>query len=254
MLLTLPEEGLNGRSATVNQGKALGGSSAINAQVFVPPTKANADAWEALGNEGWNWDLLQKYITKAYTYPSGQVDKKLEKALGIDGWATRNDTAQGPILTSFPEISVQTAWASTLETIGYSIAKDPFLGAASGSFSNLHSIDPTTKERSYSASAYYQPYKNRENLIVLTGALVEKVVFDRETGIKATGVRYTKNGETKTITATREVILAAGTFQSPKILELSGIGNAQILRKYNIELINDLPGVGENLQDHLVCV
>lgn len=134
------------------------------------------------------------------------------------------------------------------------MAKDPFLGAASGSFSTLHSIDPATKERSYSASAYYQPFKSRENLVVLTGALVEKVVFDQESGIKATGVRYTQNGETQTVTATKEVILAAGTFQSPKILELSGIGNAQILSKHNIEVISDLPGVGENLQDHLVCV
>lgn len=152
--LTTPKAGLNDRSVTVNQGKTLGGSSAINAQVFVPPTKANFDAWETLGNEGWDWDMLQKNVTKTYTYPS--VEEKLEAALGIDGWAAKNEAAKGPIQTSFPKVAVHEAWANTMKALGYSMANDPFLGTASGSFSNLLSIDPATKEKSYSASAYYQ--------------------------------------------------------------------------------------------------
>ncbi|KAK7708283.1 hypothetical protein SLS63_013530 [Diaporthe eres] len=243
--------GMNNRSVTVNQGKALGGSSAINAQIFAPPTKANFDAWETLGNEGWDWNSLQKNMTKAYTYPP--VESQLEAALGVDGWTAKNDTAQGPIQTSFPKLAVHDAWAKTMKTLGYSMAYDPFLGAASGSFSIHHSVDPVTKERSYSASAYYQPYKDHENLVLITNAHVDKILFDREGGIKASGVQYTHNGITQTASVTKEVVLAAGTLQSPKILELSGIGDAKLLAKHGIERIRDIPGVGENLQDHLAC-
>ncbi|KUI60278.1 L-sorbose 1-dehydrogenase [Cytospora mali] len=249
--LTTPKAGLNNRSVTVNQGKEMGGSSAINAQVFVPPTKANFDAWEALGNEGWNWAMLQKIVTRTYTYPS--VEEKMEAALGMDEWAAKNEAAKGPIRTSFPKVAVHEAWANTMKALGYSMANDPFVGAMSGSFGNLLSIDPTTKERSCSASAYYQPCKDRGNLVLLTGAYVEKILFDQEGGVKAVGVQYSHDGITKTVSATKEVVLAAGTFQSPKILELSDIGDTQLLTRLGIKPVRDLPGVGENLQDHLAC-
>lgn len=221
--------------------------------MFVPPTEANTDAWETLGNEGWNWEVLQKYITKAYTSPS--VDPELAKALDTAGWAGRNDQAKGPIHTSFNQVIVQEAWAATLKSISHSVAKDPFLGVSTGSFSNLNSIDPIAKERSYSASMYYHPIKDRKNLIVLTGAHAEKITLKHNSDglITATGVEYTQQGEKHLVTATKEVVLSAGALQSPKLLELSGIGNAQILSKYNISTLVDIPGVGENLQDHLVC-
>lgn len=245
--------GLNGRVVTINQGKALGGSSAMNGQVWVPPTKANFDAWESLGNEGWDWETLQKNVTKAYTHPS--VEAQLEAALGVDGWAAKNDAAKGPLLTSYPKPAVHEDWAKTMKKLGYAMSGDPFLGGASGSFSNLHTVDPATKERSYAASAYYQPCKGRENLVLVTGAHVEKILFDNqgEGGVRATGVQYRHDGIMQTVSATKEVVLAAGAFQSPKILELSGIGDAQLLAKHGIELIRDLPGVGENLQDHAAC-
>lgn len=196
--------------------------------------------------------MLQENVTRTYTYPS--VKQKLEAPLSIDGWTAKNEAAKGPIQTSFPKLSIHECWANTMKkALGYSMANDPFLRAASGSFSNLLSIDPATKERSSSASAYYQPRKARGNLVVLTGALVRKILFDQEGGVKAVGVKYSHDGITKTVSATKEVVLAAGTFQSPKILELSGIGDAQLLTKLGIKPIRDLPGVGENLQDHLVC-
>lgn len=114
------------------------------------------------------------------------------------------------------------------------MANDSFLGVASGSFSNLLSIDPTTKDRSYSASAYYQPCKNRGKSVLLTGAYVEKILFDQDGGVRPVGVQYSHDGITKTVSATKEVVLAAGTFQSPKILELSGIGDSQLLAKLGI--------------------
>lgn len=234
-----------------HQGKALGGSSAINAQVFVPPIKANIDAWETLGNEGWNWNMLQKSMSKAYTF--APVDAALEATLGMDTWSAKNSTAKGPVQTSYPKVAVHEAWAKTMQGLGYPMASDPFLGSAAGAFSTLHSVDPATKQRSYSASAFYEPVKHRENLVVLTGAHVNKILFDREGSVKATGVQYTHNGAIHTVSATKEVGLAAGTLQSPKILELSGIGDAQLLAKHGIESVVDLPGVGENLQDHLAC-
>ncbi|KAI0108003.1 hypothetical protein F4776DRAFT_675141 [Hypoxylon sp. NC0597] len=114
----------------------------------------------------------------------------------------------------------------------------------------LSSIHPTTKERSYATSAYYNPIKDRTNLEVLTNATVEKTLFDVT---KATGVQYRHNGRIETVVASKETILAASVFQSPKILELSGIGDKSILHSYEIELVKDLPRVGENLQDHLIC-
>lgn len=221
--------------------------------MFVPPTEANTDAWETLGNEGWNWELLRRYITKAYTSPP--VDLELDKALDTAGWAGRNDQAKGPIHTSFSQAIVQEAWAAILKNISHSVAKDPFLGVSIGSFSNLNSIDPVAIERSYSASMYYHPIRDRKNLVVLTGAHAEKITFKHDSDglITANGVEYTQQGEKHLVTAAKEVVLSAGALQSPKLLELSGIGNSQVLSKYNIEILVDLPGVGENLQDHLVC-
>ncbi|KAJ0117704.1 hypothetical protein J7T55_001903 [Diaporthe amygdali] len=253
---TEPQAGLGGRCASVNQGRALGGSSAINAQVFVPPAKDLIDAWGLLGNEGWNWDTFQKYIRKSYSSPS--VDNDTEKALGIDGWTTGDVPAKGPILTSYPpnpSASIQQVWSATFKSKGLHMTKDPFVEASVGSFSHLNSVDPSTRERSYVTTAYYYPVKDRQNLVVITGAVVEKILFDQQSsrGIEAKTVRYRHHSEIQTITATKEVILAAGAFQSPKILELSGIGNSKLLEKHGIEVIKDLPGVGENLQDHLVC-
>lgn len=224
--------------------------------MFVPPAKALIDAWESLGNEGWNWEAFKEYIDRAYTSPS--VDMTTEKALGIDGWTARDVTAKGPILTSFPRdpsTSIQEAWAATFKTKGFLTAKDPFVEASVGSFSHLNSVDLATKERSYATTGYYHPVKDRENLVVITGAVVEKILFDKQSshGIKANVVQYSQNGETRTLTATKEVILAAGAFQSPKLLELSGIGDSKLLSRHGIEVIKDLPGVGENLQDHLIC-
>lgn len=234
----------------------MGGSSAINAHVFVPPAKTLADSWEALGNEGWNWETLQKYIKRAYSSPA--VDKDTQKALAIDGWAVEDVPPKGPILTSFSNPlspSIQEAWTATFKNLGLRKSRDPFIEASVGSFSQLNSISPHTKERSHAATAYYHPVKDRENLVVITGALVEKILFDTRSSLdtKAKVVQYRHNGEVKTVAATKEVILAAGPLQSPKILELSGIGNSELLKKHGIDVVKHLPGVGENLQDHLVC-
>ncbi|OTA81613.1 putative GMC oxidoreductase [Hypoxylon sp. CO27-5] len=246
---------LNGRSINMNQGKALGGSSAINAFVFVPPSKGIVDAWESLGNEGWNWETLQKYLTKAYTSPP--TDRSNRVTLGIEKWATTNNAAKGPIQTSFSgniTHPIRQAWVETFTAVGYCMKDDPFINPSVGAFSCLASIHPETRERSYSASAYYNPVKDRRNLHVLTNAEVVQILFNQMSNpVRATGVQYKHEDKIKTVSLAKEVILAAGALQSPKILELSGVGNPTLLNKYGIDVVVDLPVVGENLHDHAVC-
>lgn len=215
--------------------------------------------WGAtLGNPGWNWETIRPYFAKAYTSPP--VDKSLTETLGIDGW-TGHSSTHGPLQTSFPgdpTHPVRKAWADTFRSNGYYHTQDPFIDGSLGSFTCIATVDPITKERTHSASAYYEPSKSRENLHVITNATVERILFDNERPgggdkpAKATGVLYSLNGSTQTVTCDKEVIVAAGTLQSPKVLELSGIGNAELLKKHDIEPIVDLPGVGENLFDHLI--
>lgn len=211
------------------------------------------DHWSSsLGNNGWDWETLRPYYAKAYTSPP--VDDSLAETLGIDGW-TGNSSAHGPLLTSFPGNSshpIRKTWADTFRANGYYQIQDPFIDGSLGSFSCLATVDPVTKERTSAATAYYDPNKTRKNLHVLTNATVKRIQFDSEGQKKATGVIYSYNGEDREVTCSKEVILAAGALQSPKVLELSGVGNVKLLENHGIEPIIDLPGVGENLFDHLV--
>jgi hypothetical protein len=128
----------------------------------VSPAKGLIDAWETLGNEGWNWDVLKDYFARPYTSPS--VDRALKHTLGIEGWTASNDGARGPIQTFFSGDSshpIRRTWAETFKTSGYQMTHDPFLNASVGGFSALASIDPITKERSYAVTAYYNPIESR---------------------------------------------------------------------------------------------
>jgi choline dehydrogenase-like flavoprotein len=142
-------------------------------------------------------------------------------------------------------------WVETFKTLNYHYSENPFSGDAVGGFNNPVTVDPSTKTRSYAATAYYAPAKGRSNLHVMTEAFVEKIILD-ESDLTAWGVQYVHDGKTKEVRAKREVILAAGALQSPKLLELSGIGSADLLRSHNIPVYVDNPFVGENLQDHLM--
>ncbi|PYI29876.1 choline dehydrogenase [Aspergillus indologenus CBS 114.80] len=243
---SLPQPGLNGRVLGLNQGKALGGSSSLNAHVFVPPFKGAVDAWEKLGNPGWNWTMLKDYFAKAYTSPT--VAQGARGNLAIDEWPGMNE-AKGPIQTSFGNEThpIRRAWAELFRSSGHCNAGDPFIQSSVGSFSCLASIDSQGK-RSNSASAYYKPAELRQNLHILTNSLVERVLFDESKPPRAIGVQYKSDGVSKTVQAKNEVIVAAGAFQSPKILQLSGVGKAELLAQHGINVVMDLPGVGQNLQ------
>ena len=227
----------------------------MNAHVFVPPSKTVIDAWEELGNPGWNWHNLRPYYAKAYSVKAPQAE--LSEALGLD-WITKADAmTSGPVQTSYADNLghvIAKAWIETFKALGYNMTEDPFLGKPMGAFSCLASIDSATKERSYAATAYYAPANDRQNLHVSTDAMVEKILFDHKgSKLCATGVQFQQHGTTQIAKARKEVIVAAGSLQSPKILELSGIGAKELLQSHSIDIRIDNPYVGENLQDHIVC-
>ncbi|TGJ88443.1 hypothetical protein E0Z10_g387 [Xylaria hypoxylon] len=252
---TVAQPNLNGRSLSLNQGKSLGGSSVMNVQVYAPPTKAIPDAWAELGNVGWDWDTMGPYYTKAFTLP--QTPRELRRHLGIDNSRPDDMNTSGPVQLSYPgdpSHPIRKIWAETFERKGYLMASDPWVEASVGAFSNLANIDPIRRERCHAAKAYYSPVQDRQNLQILLDAHVDKILFaDGQPQPKAIGVQYHHEGKMKIVNARKEIIICTGALQSPKLLELSGIGNTDILKQHNIEVIKDLPGVGENLQDHLVC-
>ena len=180
------------RKFRLSQGRALGGSSAINAHVFVPPSKTVIDAWEKLGNPGWNWDTLKSYFEKVYSLQT--LDAQQRKDLGIKWTHEQDATPSGPIKISHSGKEgdpISQAWITMLRSHGFEMSEDPFSGKSIGAFSCLASINPNVGERSYAATAYYIPAKKRPNLQVRTDAMVEKVLMKKENEqFLATGVRF----------------------------------------------------------------
>ena len=214
------------------------------------------NGWETLGNPGWNWESMKPYYRKSHTLttPPGPIHKHL----GLDYVDENIRATSGPVQASFTgsvDNPLPNAWFKTFQTLGLGLQGDPFSGHAIGGYSNPSTIDPVKKERSYSNVAYYQPARHRPNLHLMTGAHVLKIILESigaSAAVVATGVNMTREGKDIFVRARKEVILAAGVFQSPKLLELSGIGSAKLLSSLGIEGVVDLPGVGENLQDHLM--
>ncbi|KAI0117834.1 aryl-alcohol dehydrogenase [Nemania sp. FL0031] len=242
---------LMNRTVPLSQGRALGGSSIINAQVFSPMSKTIADSWAALGNDGWDWESVRGFHKMSYTYPS--IPEASRDTLGLEALPRDNNDISGPITTSFPLEShpIRQAWVETFKKLGYLIPTDPTDQVSLGAFSNLASVDPISHARSQAANCYYEPIKDRKNIHIVTNAIVEKVLFDSKL-TRAVGLQYVHEDTTCIVLARKEVIVSAGALQSPKILELSGIGNREILAMHGISVTKDLPGVGEGLQDHLV--
>lgn len=233
----------------------LGGSSAVNAEVFIPPSTIGFDAWESLGNAGWGWNGVAPYFYKFHTLnpPSEDVSKHLDL-----NWIDESSKGTGPIQASFSgvvEDPLGKAWNETFKQLGFGLTGNPFRGRGVGGWSNPAAIDPVTKTRSYAASAYFAPVSSRSNLEVITGATVSRIILeDSLNGDQpiARGVEFTQDGVEHRANASREVIVSAGVFQSPKILELSGIGDKALLEKFGIATKVNNPNVGENLQDHLM--
>ncbi|KAI0470746.1 hypothetical protein GGR56DRAFT_660362 [Xylariaceae sp. FL0804] len=252
-----PQAAMHDRRISQPRGRQLGGSSAMNYMVVMYPSRAIMDGWGKLGNPGWSFDELAPYYKKfSHVHTPGPLARSVT---GLDGYHDEALSGTGPVQVSFSEEyqpAVHGAWIEAFSNLGMKINADPRTGKALGAFQNPASIDPATKTRSYAATAYYgAEARARKNLVVLTETLVTKIVTEKHgEDVVATGVvMQTKDGE-KTVSARREVVLAAGALQSPQLLELSGIGGRQLLEKHGIPLVVDNAGVGEHLQDHsIVC-
>lgn len=248
-LKTVPQASLGGREIGFPQGKMLGGSSGLNGLLFTASAKSVVDGWAELGNPGWEWSAFSQSLAKAYTVAKTALSP-----------TTPSDSSQGPLKVAYAEDYTggwPKVWADTIESLGFPGAQDTLTGQAAGGLAIPDTVDPATGMRSYAANAYLPPdVRGRANLKVLTGVEVTRILLERSAGgdgngdAVATGVEFTDpaTGETKTATARREVIVSAGALGSPRILEVSGIGDARRLGAE--KAIVDVPGVGENLQNH----
>ena len=229
----MPQPGLNGRRGYQPRGKTLGGSSSINAMLYVRGNKRDYDHWAALGNPGWSYDDVLPLFKRSRT------QRTIQRQLPRTGRAAERD------LSAFPEPAQRPVPRSG------SYERHPAESRLQrreqeGAF--LYQVTHINGERCSAAKAYLTPNLSRPNLQVLTDAVTAKVNLD---GRRATGVSYYQGNELKQVHARREVILSSGTFGSPQLLMLSGIGDANELQKFGIPVVHQLPGVGKNLQDHL---
>ncbi|KAK0232281.1 alcohol oxidase [Armillaria nabsnona] len=267
---TVPQKHAGNRQILQSHGKGLGGSSMLNFFGFVRPSKEELDAIEQLGNVGWNWDSLSaasafKHRMNLLTDSASRhrrirrtMDTKALDFITSDFFSLINNVSKlGPIAKSYPPhiTEIHTPLLDSLECMGVPRNPDNSGGRPVGAFLAPTSVDSKTATRSYSASGYYAPNEHLPNLLVLTGALTTKINFTAGAdGLqKAASVNIEKDGVKSTVNVKKEVLLSAGSLHTPQLLELSGVGSPKILAPLGIDTIIDLPGVGENLQDHALA-
>jgi len=210
------QPGLQGRKINLPAAKLLGGTSALNAQALVAPSKAGIDAWAKLGNAGWDWSSLSPYYRKFYslTLPNEATRKHL-RLEWIDE-SVRGDS--GPIKASFintQENAMAKAWIETYDKFHLGTSGDPFTGESIGAYTNMSTVDASTKTRSYSASAYAAPAFNRSNFRLITDAGVQKIHLRKpESGFVADGVEVIINGEKSVVDASIFPTIPRGNIQS----------------------------------------
>jgi len=230
---TEPDPGMNGRQVYWPRGRTLGGSSAINGLIYIRGQHEDYDHWAALGNPGWSHAEVLPYF------------RKLEHNVrGENAW----HGSAGPQWASdigTPHELVEALIAAALEL---GIPRNDDFNGATQEGAGYYQLTTRHGLRCSTAAAYLRPARRRTNLSVATNAHVTKIALD---GRRATGVVYRQGGHEHAATARREVIVAAGSIQSAQLLQLSGIGPPELLQPFGIPVVRALPGVGENLQDHL---
>jgi len=236
---TTSQKGLNNRRGYQPRGKTLGGSSAINAMIYIRGQKEDYDNWANQGNIGWNWDEVLPFFKKAENNENGST-----KFHGNRGpLEVSNQKAAKPISQAYID-----ACANSQVKIRSDFNTGDNEGAGFWQSTIFHS-NKKNGQRCSTAAAYLLPHvKNRKNLEIITKATVVKIIFE---GKKAVGLEYMHKGKKRKITAHKEVILSAGSLMSPAILQRSGVGASEDTKPHGIDLIHELPGVGKNLQDHI---
>ncbi|WP_338875584.1 GMC family oxidoreductase N-terminal domain-containing protein [Spirosoma sp. SC4-14] len=235
-LPTTPQAAMANRELTINQGKVVGGSTSINAMMYVRGNAANFDQWNELGAEGWSYADVLPYFKKLETYECGPSEY-------------HGDTGELSVVNCPDDVMRSEEFLQGAVELGYDGPHWDYNGARQedgAGFLQFH-ITPNG-QRCSAATAFLQPIQDRSNFTLVTGAQVTRILI-REG--KAVGVEYIQNGQTKQLLVENEVIVSAGTLSSPKLLMLSGIGPAEHLSELGIPLHVDLPGVGQNLQDHV---
>ncbi|NBJ13155.1 GMC family oxidoreductase [Microvirga arsenatis] len=233
MFKTEAEPGLNGRALNYPRGKVLGGCSAINAMIYMRGQREDYDNWRQMGLQGWGWDDVRPIFRQHLDHYLGAGEHH-----GSGGeWRVEAPRVRWEILDSFIDAAVEA---------GIPRVSDFNTGSNEG-ISYFH-VNQKNGRRWSAARGFLRPALSRPNLKVETHAHATRILFE---GKRATGVEILQNGTLRRIIARREVILSAGAIASPQLLQLSGIGNGPFLQEHGIEVVHHLPGVGENLQDHL---
>jgi choline dehydrogenase len=235
---TEPDPGLNGRQLGYARGKVLGGCSSINAMVYMRGQKSDYDHWAGLGNKGWSWDEVLPHFRKVEDFFGGSDE--------FHG-------AGGELRVEEPRVhwEILDAWRDAAAECGIPKIKEFNRG---DNFGNAYfHMNQKRGQRWSATNAFLRPALSRSNLSVITRAMVRRVRMELHEGVKrATGIEFThpQHGECFA-QAQRETILAAGSIGSPQLLQLSGVGPGALLHRHGIDVVHELPGVGENLHDHL---
>src|SRR4051812_6828330 len=228
-----PEANTNGRRIPVPRGKLLGGSSAINGMAFVRGQAQDFDAWAQMGNRGWNYEAVLPFFKRMEAY-EGRGDDRLR---GRDGPIRVTDPQpRDPIFATIIKAAAEVG-----------IPHNPDYNGARQDGIAMSQATIASGRRMSTARCYLDPIRKRPNLHIETGAQAEALMLD---GTHCTGVRYRVGNTSREARVGREVVVSAGTINSPQLLELSGIGQPERLRELGIEVRHALPGVGENLRDH----
>ncbi|WP_428101144.1 GMC family oxidoreductase [Candidatus Rariloculus sp.] len=232
-----PDPGLNGRTIGYARGRVLGGCSSINAMIYMRGQRSDYDHWASLGNRGWSWDDVLPVFKRSEDYQHG---------------ADEMHGTGGELRVEERRVNweILDAWRDAAEECGIPKIREFNRG---DNFGNAYfQVNQRGGVRWSGAKAFLHPVMQRANLDVSTGAHVERLRIDSRDGVnRAVGVELMKDGARRSFDARREVILAAGAIGSPQILQLSGVGPGGLLRRHGIDVVHDLPGVGENLHDHL---
>jgi len=232
---TQPEPFLDNRKMHCPRGKVMGGSSSINGMVYVRGHARDFDQWEEQGAKGWSYKNCLPYFKRSEKWHMGEDDYR--GGSGPVATSNGNNMKLNPLYQAFIDAGVEAGYPETAD----------YNGLQQEGFGPMH-MTVGNGVRSSTSNAYIKPAKNRPNLTILTDVLVQRVILKSKV---ATGIEYSIKGQTKVTNANKEVILCAGSIGSPQLLQLSGIGPKNVLKDAGVELRHELPGVGENLQDHL---
>ncbi|KAJ5152788.1 uncharacterized protein N7482_009266 [Penicillium canariense] len=240
-----------GSKQIMRAGKAIGGTSTINGMTYTRAQSIQIDAWEMFGNKGWNWESLLPYYKKSEGF---QVPTRNQISRGADYYISYHGE-EGLLKVGWPNAMTNSSLLPTLDEtfnqLGVPYNRDVNGGNMVGLTSHPNTVDQKANVREDAARAYYWPYQKRSNLKIITNTFANRILWANDSHHEAVaiGVEVTSPHGVETIYASKEVILSAGSLKSPVLLELSGIGNPDILHKYNIPIKVNISSVGENLQD-----